>query len=436
MSEPEPKNTQPDGIIGDPQPENSSNKDAPSDFPAAGDGINGNSQMDPVAILDDPQPNSIKPVKPPRPVGKKLPRWLVAVSVLILITLGLLGGFNSGLGQRYAAQDTQVAGQLVEQFKLGQQAFDAGNYELARQYFEFILTTDSNYPGIQAAYTDMLLRMQVTPTPVFSPTPVISPTPDLRGAEEIFNTALQLLNSSDWSGAITNLDSIRKLNPTYRTAEVDGMYYMALRQRGVEKIVSGCQNVNLEGGIYDLTLAEHFVGSGNLDAYADGLRTYARLYIIGASFWDQDWLQAQNFFAQVKDAFPNLSDSSCKSATRRWLEASYKIADQQLLYGNPCFAKQTYEYLFSGGNDPYNATVYPTATAAAIKCYGGVIGSDAGNGGNGLGNTPIIAETPTHSPPIYPTDTPIEIPATEIPTDTPVPVDTPICDPSSGTPCP
>jgi len=41
--------------------------------------------------------------------------------------------------------------------------------------------------------------------------------------------------------------------------------YMALRQRGVAQITAGCQNVNLEGGIYDLTLAEQFVGTGKLE---------------------------------------------------------------------------------------------------------------------------------------------------------------------------
>jgi tetratricopeptide (TPR) repeat protein len=323
---------------------------------------------------------------PPAPVAKKdFPRWLVVLCVVVLIAIGLLAGYGSGMGQRYAAYNTQVTGQIGEQFQLGMQAFEAGNYELAKQYFDFVLREDSNFPGVQAAYTDLLLRMQVTPTPVFSPTPIVSPTPDLRAAEDIYNAALQLLNSSDWNGAITNLDSLRKVYPSYRTAEVDGMYYMALRQRGVGKIATACQDANLEGGIYDLTLAEHFVGSGNLDSYAESLRIYARLYIIGSSFWDQDWTQAQYFFNQVMAAYPSMADSSCMSATKRWHDATIKRAEQMMAAGDVCGAEEQYAAAFMV-NDPYNATAYPAATDVTDQCNG--------NGG------------PTQTPEFTPTATP------------------------------
>ena len=361
----------------------------------------------PNKTLHDTQPDSPAPV-----TRKNFPRWLVALCVVALIVIGLLGGYGSGLSQRYDAQKTVVTGQLDEQFQLGKQAVEEGNYELAIQYYKFILRTDSNFPGILAAYTDLLLRMQVTPTLVFSPTPLVSPTPDLRGAEEIYNTALQLLNSSDWNGAITNLDSLRKANPTYRTTEVDGMYYMALRQRGVEKIANTCQNINLEGGIYDLTLAEHFVGTGNLDSYSESLRTYARLYIIGASFWDQDWLQAQNFFAQVITGYPEMTDSSCLSATKRWYQATINLGNQLLAAGDACGAEVQYAAALTV-NDPFNNTAYPTATAINNKCNGN--GGGGGDNGGGGGEAPTATEIPaTESTPTT-ESIPTEIPPTASP---------------------
>ena len=399
MSDSDLKDTQPTGALHDTQP-NAPLKDS---YPTGG--------------LRDTQPNS-----PPPPAKKNFPRWLAALCVVTILAIGLLAGYSSGMGQRYAAKDTVVSGQLAEQFQLGTQALQAGNYELARQYLEGVIRVDSNYPGIQAAYADVLLHLQVTPTPVFSPTPLVSPTPDLRGAEEIYNTALQLINSSDWTGALTNLDSLRKSNPTYHTAEVDGMYYMVLRQRGVAKISAACQDANLEGGIYDLTLAEHFVGQGNLDAYAESLRTYARLYIIGASFWEQDWLQAQNFFSQVMTGYPNMSDSSCLSATRRWLQATFKIAEQFLAVGDTCAAESQYSTAFAA-NDPFNATVYPTATEVSNKCNG-----DGGNDGGGTSVTPTAGGTLTKTPKWIPTETP-----TVADTETPTPT---TCDSSGGTPCP
>jgi len=383
-----------------------------------------------------------QPISPSSGSEKDFPRWLAALLVVLILTIGLLAGYDSGMSQRYAAQNTLAAGQLDQQFQLGTRAVAAGNYELARQYFEGILRTDSNYPGIQAAYTDLLVRMQVNNlTPQFSLTPFLSPTPDLRSADDIYSAALRLLDSGDWNGAIANMDSLRKSNPTYQTIQVDGMYYTALRKRGVEKITAGCQNVNLEGGIYDLTLAEHFVGTGNLDSIAESLRTYARLYIIAASFWDQDWVQAQNFFAQVMTGYPNLSDSTCMSATRRWVEATINVANQLVAAGDTCGAEAQYADAFKV-NNPLNATVFPTATEIANRC----------NGINpGTSETPTLAETPsetlpetptttlrrglTRTPTGVPTATPTETPTTtppEPPTATPAPT----CDPSSSTPCP
>ena len=383
--------------------------------------------------LKDTQPNGVlQDTQPKTPIPnkeKRFPRWLVALCVVLILAIGLLAGYNSGMSRRYAAQNTLAAGQLDEQFQLGTKAVEAGNYELARQYFEGILRTDSQYPGIQAAYTDLLVRMKVNTTPQFSPTPILSPTPDLRSADEIYNTAQQLLNSGDWDGAITNLDSLRKSNPTYHTAQVDGMYYMSLRQRGMAKISAACQNVNLEGGIYDLTLAEHFVGSGNLDSVADSLRTYARLYIIAASFWDQDWVQSQNFFAQVMTGYPNMSDSSCLSATRRWAEATIHVAEQLQTTGDNCGAEAQYADAFKV-NAALNATAFPTATEIANRCRGG---TQAPTKTTTLPGTPsvILTETPTVTLPVELTETPTPT-LPEAPTVTL----TPTCDASSGTPCP
>lgn len=356
--------------------------------------------------LKDTQPNRVvnklEHVPPASDEKKKFPRWLVGLCVVALVAIGLLAGYGSGMGQRYAAQNARFAGQLEEQFRLGQQAFDAGNYELAKQYFDFVMSKDSNFPGIQAAYVDLRLKMQITPTPLFSPTPLVSPTPDVRASEEIFNTAQQLLNSNDWNGAITNLDSLRKTFPTYRTTEVDGMYFMALHQRGVGKIAAACQDVNLEGGIYDLTLAEHFVGTGNLDSYAESLRTYARLYIIGASFWDQDWIQAQNFYSQVMAAYPSMVDSSCMSATKRWYDATIKRAEQMMAAGDTCGASEQYSAAFTV-SDPFNNTAYPTATEVSNKCNGSSGGGDSSTTSETPTTGAILTETPTLQPP---TETP------------------------------
>jgi hypothetical protein len=68
------------------------------------------------------------------------------------------------------------------------------------------------------------------------------------------------------------------------------MYYIALRYRGVQKII---YEGNLEGGMYDLSLTESF---GPLDHEANGFRNWARMYVSGASFWEIDWERVLSFF--------------------------------------------------------------------------------------------------------------------------------------------
>jgi tetratricopeptide (TPR) repeat protein len=328
-----------------------------------------------------------QPDLPSQPEGRKFPGWLVFLVVFLLIVIGGLAGYGSGIGRRMQARATQLAGQLQQQLNDCLHFMDIGQYEVARQQCEYVLQNDPNFPGAQAAYTELLLRIQISPTPTFTQTPTITPTPDLRGAEAIFNTALQYLKASDWDNTLQNLDSLRKVDPTYRAAEVDGMYYTAFRMRGVAKINAVCDTVNLEGGISDITHAEQF---GPLDAFSDGLRNYARMYIIGASFWDQDWAQAQGVFAEVMAGFPNMMDSSCETATERWWYATIQYARQLQNTGDACGAASQLESAFSLSTTQ-NEQYYPYATANYLVC----------NPAAGWSPTPSFtpSETPTPTSP-------------------------------------
>jgi len=333
--------------------------------------------------LKDTQSSSTQAEAAPA-ARKKFPGWLAALVLIILIIVGILGGYASGMGKRYAAQGTLVNGQYLEQYQLGVQAVNAGQYQVAKQHFEYIIKNYPDYPGVKSAYTDLLLHMMITPTVVPSPTPTITPTPDTRSIDQIYADVTGLLSASgtnlcgrNWDDIITKLDSIRKDDVTYHAANVDGMYYIALRNRGVCKIYpqssepnASCANlnINLEGGIYDLTQAERF---GPLDSTAASLRTWARLYITGASFWDQDWTQAISYFSQVMANYPNLSDSSCTTASERFRQASIGYAQQLINRGDYCGAEKQFEAIFATGN-PKNATAYPTGTEVVNICNGDV----------------------------------------------------------------
>jgi len=323
--------------------------------------------------INDTQPhvtNDIQPDVVASP-AKRPSRWIAVLGFILLLGLGILGGYQSGLSQRRAAQSTVVFQQLDEQYQLGIQAMNENRYEVALQHFQFVVEHNSSYPGVQEKLTEVLVKLSITPSPVPSPTSTLVPTPDLRGVEEIFARARQLLDAQDWDGAISNLDSLRKSDPAYRAAEVDGMYYIALRMRGFEKIIPPsqlCSDINLEGGIYDLTLAERF---GPLDSRAEAYRTWSRLYITGASFWELDWYQAMDYFSQVYPYLPNLMDSSCMTASERYRYATLKYIELIWLSGDYCTASNKYYEIFLNFPSEKNATAYPTATAVYEYCVGG-----------------------------------------------------------------
>jgi hypothetical protein len=281
-------------------------------------------------MMSETQPSNLSDTQP-RKIKKKPLRAGFWISLLILISalaLGTTAGYGEGVRERVDAQKTAVAKSLGEQFTLVQQDFDAGRYDVARQRLEYILQQDASYPGAAAKLADVLVKQSITPSPVPTATSTITPTPDLRNQETIFAQAQQQAQSKDWTGLLGSLDSLRKADPAYKVVIVDGLYYTALRNRGVDQIMGQsayAKTTNLEGGIYDLTLAERF---GPLDGYADGLRNFARMYITAASFWDVDWPQAVNYFRQIAQFAPNLRDASNITASQRLHDALLKYGDQ------------------------------------------------------------------------------------------------------------
>jgi hypothetical protein len=246
------------------------------------------------------------------------------------------------------------------------------------------------------------LVLSNVPTPTI--TPSLTPTPDFSGAEQAFARAQQQIAAQDWPGAIGTLDEIRKLDATYKTSQVDGMYYFALRNYGYNLIT---QQGNLEGGIYHFTLAERF---GPLDRDANGLREGARYYLIGASFWELDWEQALFYFTQV--AGYGLWDGTMTVAERIHF-ASMRYGDQLLEQEQWCDAVTQYEAAQA------IAALDPQAEEGFVRAYNECFPATETP-------TPTLLVTP--STPGAVTDTPPAGPPSDTPaapTETPPPTETP-----------
>jgi hypothetical protein len=224
------------------------------------------------------------------------------------------------------------------------------------------------------------------PTPTL--TPSLTPTPDFSGAQDAFATAQQLIAAQDWPGAIGALDQMRKLDPNYQQSQVDGMYYFALRNYGYNLIV---KEGNLEGGIYQLTLAERF---GPLDRDATGLREGARYYLIGASFWELDWKQAVSYFDQVR-AWGNLWDGTMTASERYWF-ASMRYGDQ--LFEKNQFCDALAQYTNAQSIAALDKTANDHFPHAYSECYPATATATEATPVTPEATTPAATQPPTSYP--------------------------------------
>jgi tetratricopeptide (TPR) repeat protein len=320
---------------------------------------------------------------------------LNAIGLIIILVLAVLGGYRSGISIRRDTQSAVISQQLGEQFQYALVDMEFKRYENAQQRLEFIIAHDPDFPGAQQKLTDVLV-LRNAPTPTL--TPSLTPTPDFTGAEQAFGRAQQLLAAQDWPGAIGALDEMRKLDRNYQTSQVDGMYYFALRNYGYDLIT---RQGNLEGGIYQFTLAERF---GLLDRDSNGLREGARYYLIGASFWELDWQQALFYFDQVYRGWAGLWDGTM-TASERFYFASMRYGDQLLSEGQYCDAVTQYQ------NAQAIAALDSPAAGGFAEAYAACFPATETA-------TPTLLVTPTlGGPTLAPTDTP----PGALPTDTPVP---------------
>jgi tetratricopeptide (TPR) repeat protein len=287
---------------------------------------------------------------PAKKAWRRPPDWLLIpalglLGILLIAIISAFGGYASGIELRRGAERTQAAQVADQQFQLGLEDMVQGNYYRARQRFEYVIQLAPGYPGATDKLAETLLYLNATATPTLQPTPTITPTPDVRANEELFNQANQALLDKNWDQAIEALLSLRKKDAAYRAVEVDGMLFLALRNRGWDKIVKA----NLESGIYDLSLAANF---GPLDSEAQGLRNWAQLYITGASFWGIDWAQVVEYFSQVAPQMPNLMDGSGMTASERYRIALFEYGNTLAQQGQFCRAVELYQQSLSIAPDP------------------------------------------------------------------------------------
>ena len=318
-----------------------------------------------------PAPEAVASTQEIKPTPKKTlggrigSLFLNLLIILLIVGLGIFGGYRVGINIRVTREKELVTQQLSDQFSRALVDIQFGSYSAAQQRLEYIIKIDPSFPGAMEKLTEVMV-LSTVPTA----TPVVSPTPELivddTNYEGLLAQAQQLIAAGQWQNALTVLDTLRAKDSTFHTVAVDGMYYFALRNLGVDLIKAG----NLEGGIYELTLAERFAP---LDNTAHVLRDNARWYNTAASFWELDWKLASEYFYQLNGS--GIWDGTM-TATERYRIAAMRYGDQLFGQGDYCSAYDQYQAAQAAGsldeqaaknaNQAYQACYPPTATPAPI----------------------------------------------------------------------
>ena len=310
----------------------------------------------------DPGKKKTKAVKKKK--GGSLIGWIF-LGILLMIALGIGGGFlgyKMAINARQAEYSRKSKMAAAEQYQMALADIEQGKYANAKTRLDYVIEVDQNYPGGFELLQQVQLALYPTasPTPLITATPEPTPTKDNRGNEELFQSIQQAMYSQNWEGAIKQINVLRDRDISYRGLEVDGMYYIALRNFGIQQINNGY----LENGVYNISLAEAL---GPIDSYTDGMRTAARAYLSGAGFWEINWPKALEYYSNAAMTYPNLFDrATMLTANQRYAKASFEVANLYIISEDYCGA---IPYLNQGlpiaGTEPMQMT----ATAVYLECY-------------------------------------------------------------------
>ena len=339
--------------------------------------------------------------------------------MFVVLAVATVSGYMSGLSMREVAEAETAASAAQQQMDQGIEDLLAGNFELAVQRFEYVLSLDPHFPGAAELLGEALTALD-RPTPTASPIASLTPTPtpDFTSHDGMFSSAQDAFSRGDWTTTLDILIRLRGEKPDYRLEEVNRMLASSLRNRGMDNFYA----TRLEQGIYDLTLAERF---GPLDSQAASWMHSAAFFIYANSYFGLDWSLATEYFGQICQA--NIWGACTKYGLSAKAYAS-ELAEEDYCLSMYYFS-EAFVYVAPGGAEP-------TATEVAILCA------------TATAPTPTLTATPTlgigtatatldYTPTSTLTPSPTPSPTEGTPADTSTPASTPTSTPTpTETPTP
>lgn len=372
--------------------------------------------------IDDTQPVKTVSAARKRPLSRL---WFLGIPALIFAVLAIAtaAGYVNGMSAREITQAETLASAAQQQMDQGIEDLLAGNYELAMQRFEYVLSIDPYFPGA-AEFLGQALTALNKPTPTASPIASLTPTatPDFSSHEGMFASAQDAFGRGDWTTTLDILIRLRGEDPDYLLEEVNRLMASSLRNRGMDHLFA----TRLEQGIFDLTLAERF---GPLDSQAASWRQSAAFFIFANSYFGLDWSLASDYFGQICQA--NIW-GGCTKYGLSAKEYASELAEEDYCLSSYYFG-QAFGYVNPGGAEPTATQVAilcatataPTPTLTTTPTPGTVTATATFDFTPTPSLTPSLTSSPTEGPSPTWTSTPTSTPTNTPSPDTPTPTETP-----------
>ena len=262
--------------------------------------------------------------------------FVMSLSVIVVLVVGLFlmayAGYRVGTSQNRILAATTMASEVALQYDLASKNIDMGQYKLAVERLEFVVNTAPDYPGVADLLDQTRGNLDPTAIPIIESTKVVIANQDQMNSAERLRIIRMAYANQEWQNVINNIDMLKASSTDYDRDVVDGILFVALRNRGIQRIETG----DLELGLADLEHAEHIT---QLDQVAQQRRRWASLYQSASTFWNINWQIVIDNLYILHQIAPNFRDTSSKLWTARTLygetllkEDHYCLAEEQFAF--------------------------------------------------------------------------------------------------------
>ena len=292
--------------------------------------------------------------------------WLGILGMVLIIIAGCIIGYWSAIHARQVEETNQRLVLAATQYELSLVDIKNNDLAMAKRRLDYVIQIYPEYPGAAEKLAFVMVSLaQANPSVTLVPSvATVDTVIDTGSLNKVYDQATGYFAAQDWANLLNAVLSLRNTDPTYKAIQVDGLYYIALRNMGIINISNG----NLEKGLYDFSVAEQI---GPIDQDAASYRQWARMYLNAASYYGVNWQAAMSGFYELYNMVPNMIDFNNVTVRERYARSIAGYGDYLQSTYDWCGAVTQYEastgimslqYVIDGLPDAREKCANPPAT--------------------------------------------------------------------------